>query len=112
MTMFTEPLCLSGNVTSASSEYRKIACEAHGSVIFMSQVRYTDAECPSAKGGRCSAYTTDKSAQVCNGRADCAVKLVPVWFDYGRSGANCAFGARTLHVSYECIPSELHVLHS
>lgn len=117
--MITEPICLSN---STNNEYKKIVCEKEtGGVIFVSQVRYSDEireECISKDNQlqqttirklwpttRCSAFTTEKSASVCNGRTECGVKLVPIWFDYGRSGSNCAFWARVLSITYECIPS-------
>lgn len=115
VTVTTEPVCLSN---SSTAEIKKIACEKGTGVIFISQVKYTNdirGECEttannkkqaSATNSECAAYTTEKSAAVCNGRSECGVKLMSIWFEYGRSGSNCAFWARRLSVTYECIPRE------
>ncbi len=53
---------------------------------------------------KCIAYETTVNAELCNGKNECTIKSSGKEFKYGFDGANCDFIARTIHITYECIP--------
>lgn len=101
-------------------ETKKIQCEDAKKSLIITTVQYTNDylnQCVEEKKSfntskllksilLCSAYPTQKLANICNGRQECDFNLDVKNFSYGFDGSNCDFKAEVLSISYQCIPSK------